>query len=256
MWFFDSVLDDTSAQGTAATGATQASTAKKDEQDGSFLIIKDDIKAETLPDTAVQLFDAAPAQESAPASEISFFSSPVETPVETVPEMSIVSESAPSSEIAFFDEPTASVTEPIVIESEPETDSVVLFSEEPVVAEVSAPVVLEEPVVPVQEEKMELAALMASVEVAKEPEIVAVVTPVPEKDDIYAPINEAIAKFDKILEAHGKIFEAKGQEIADYNSQISELKTAAKKALDEQKTLSAETDKIKQMRDLFISQLK
>ena len=55
------------------------------------------------------------------------------------------------------------------------------------------------------------------------------------KHDIYQPIEEAIVKYDAILSMHTLILEAKGKEIADYNSSISELKVLAKQALDEQK---------------------
>ena len=55
------------------------------------------------------------------------------------------------------------------------------------------------------------------------------------KHDIYEPIEEAIVKYDAILSMHTLILEAKGKEIADYNSSISELKVLAKQALDEQK---------------------
>lgn len=221
---------------------------KKDDQDGSFLIIDESVKAEALPDTAVQLFDAAPA------NEISFFSEPAASGTESM--VTADAEVSTPSEIAFFDGPAIASDEAVISEPVAETESAVLFIEEPAVAEVSAPLLLEEAAVPAQEEKMELSALLTSMETEKEPEIIAETAIVPEKNDIYAPLRKALAEYDSILAAHTQIAEAKDAEIADYNNQVAIAKAAAKKALEERKALETEMDRVRQMKDLFSAQLK
>ncbi len=237
MWFFDTVLEDTSK----TTAVASAAAIKKDEQDGSFLIVDDSGKVEDIPDTAVQLFDSS-KQEATPEAEISFFSEPV---------VSTTTESSP--EISFFSEPVGTEVEPIVslVEKAAETESsVILMEDAPVEAteEIIAPVVEDTPVEAVQEVQF-----FAPAEIVAEPVTTVVV---PEKNDIYAPLKKAIAEYDAILAAHMQIAASKDAEITDYNNQVAAAKAAAKKALEERKALETEMDRVKQMKELFSAQLK
>ena len=75
------------------------------------------------------------------------------------------------------------------------------------------------------------------------------------KNDLYAPLEEAIKKYDVYLEDYAKLAKLKDLDIADYNNQIAEAKAGAKKALDERKTLETEITKIQQMKKIFSEQL-
>ncbi|MDD5377283.1 MAG: hypothetical protein PHH16_04160 [Candidatus Gracilibacteria bacterium] len=253
MGFFDSVLEEAPKAGVAGSP-----TVKKDEQDGSFLIVDDSINASTLPDTAVQLFDVAPTEtadtQETVSSEISFFSEPtVVSPTETEE-----TKASSSPEIAFFDGPVMETVAPA--EPNSGTDDIVSFMEEPAATATSRETSpeLAEVQEPIQENvKEEENSLFGTVSVeAIQEEPVVSIAPLPEKNDIYAPLKKAIAEYDTILMAHTRIAEAKDSEIAEYNNQVAVAKAAAKKALEERKALETEMDRVKQMKELFSAQLK
>lgn len=200
---------------------------KKSEQDGSFLIINETVNTDSIPDTAVQLFDAVPEVISSPESEVSFFSEPIMEPVEdavTVTEP--VSETA-SAEIEFFTEPTVATPEPVETPTETvsQTDDLISF--------------MDESSTPVSE-----AESTSSVEATVS------------KDDINGPLQNAIKEYNGMLERHMKVAGAKDREIADFNDQVAIAKAGAKKALEERKSLETEMDRIRQMKELFSAQLK
>lgn len=247
MWFFDSVLEE-----APKTGIVGSPAAKNDEQDGSFLIIDNNVSADSLPDTAVQLFDTTP--EAVSVSEISFFSEPAMPIAESSGIVGEVAESS-SSEIAFFDGPVA--TAEASSEMESASDSAISFMEEPILessGENTVTTLVEEPEAgsaqnSIEEEKAQFFGI-TSTETVQEP------VSAQEKNDIYAPLRKAIAEYDAILVGHTRIAESKDAEIADYNNQVAVAKAAAKKALEERKSLDAEMDRVKQMKELFSAQLK
>jgi len=231
---------------------------KKDEQDGSFLIIDDSVSANQLPDTAVQLFDAAPevvtsVQEINSIPEVSFFSEPAAAVMNTT------EANETTSEVTFFTEPIEDVHGDIVVvateEADVEGSKVVSFAEESVaeVPEESAMgMVADEISEPLQKDMN----ILEAVAVAPTETVVEMTTnSVLEKNDIYAPVRKAIAEYDEILVSHVKIAEAKDAEIAEYNNRVAEAKAAAKKALEERKALETEMMRVKQMKELFSAQL-
>lgn len=231
---------------------TSTPISKKDDQDGSFLIIDDSVNTVVLPDTAVELFHTP---EVASVSEISFFSEPLQ--VATIEEDS-------STGIAFF-EPSTTTLLASDSEEKTESESVAFFMETPSEVQVISDSAIES-VKNVQEETSVSLFDNVLAESPKEPEIIAIVA-TPEKNDIYAPIRKAISEYDTILLAHAQIAEAKDVEIVDYNAQIAEAKRiakqtidkaqeSAKKALSERKALEVEIDRVKQMKELFSAQLK
>jgi hypothetical protein len=215
------------------------------------------MNAESIPDTAVQLFDAAPAeaadtQETA-STGISFFSEPTATSSVEAEETKISS----SPEIAFFDGPVMEAS--VTAETGTGTDGLVSFMEEPTpmvseetsTASAEAPESIQENV---KKEETSLFGMVSAEAVQEEP--IASITPLPEKNDIYAPLKKAIAEYDTILATHAQIAEAKDTEIAEYNNQVAVAKAAAKKALEERKALETEMDRVRQMKELFSAQLK
>jgi len=193
------------------------SVTENSEQDSSFLIIDESVNAESIPDTAVQLFDAPSEENTAIVSEMSFSTEP------EVPEVVV-------SEISFDSSREMGVSPEPVVSTEAST--------EPEMAE---------PIVNIE------TLTFGEAEIPAEEVIAA---SVPEKNDIYAPVKNAIAEYDAILESHTKIAEAKDAEISDYNDQVATAKAAAKKALEERKNLETEMDKVRQMKELFSAQLK
>ena len=225
---------------------------KKDEQDGSFLIIDDSMNAKSLPDTAVQLFDTTPVISS-PVAEISFFSSTIETaqetPIEIVVENTTTSSS--SSDISFFSEPT-SVNELISWDIDDTASSEQTLVDMDEGGKTEAIDITEPLVVTDMTESIQVWNIFSeSVEVDS-----FIIPKALHKNDIYDPVRKAIAEYDSILEEHAKISEAIDNRIADRNARIAEEKAAAKKDLDERKTIDTEINKIQQMKDLFSAQLK
>ncbi len=198
---------------------------KKSEQDGSFLLINEDVNTDTIPDTAVQLFDAVPEVTSSPESEISFFSEPTVSSVEDVVVATEPTEEPVSAQIEFFTESTVTTPVPVEAEEVSETDNLISFMDES-----SAPVSEAQSSTPVE----------ATVS----------------KDDINGPLQNAIKEYNGMLERHMKVAGAKDQEIADFNDQVATAKAGAKKALEERKSLETEMDRIRQMKELFSAQLK
>jgi len=253
MGFFDNVLEE------QATGTT--SSVAKDEQDGSFLIIDDNMNANSLPDTAVQLFDATPKTEAVPVAEASIFSDSTTSVVEDSEVLS-EKENIPSSEISFFDSPV----------SDTEITTLVASVEEDVIElpkEVVTTAVVEEITEPVQEAV--ILDIAPSVEITKEQTVSL------EKNDIYAPLRKAINEYDTILASHAQIADVKDREITEYETQIVQAKEvekqtieAAKKlakeaidkakasskiALEEREALTVEMDRVNQMKGIFSAQL-
>jgi hypothetical protein len=82
------------------------------------------VSADSIPDTAVQLFDATPVesiQDVTPTSEVSFFSEPsveVEVPSMETSEKIVDSTSieAPSTENIFFNEPETTIESPLLFD--------------------------------------------------------------------------------------------------------------------------------------------
>lgn len=213
---------------------------KKDEQDGSFLIIDESIKASDIPDTAIKLFDVPEnneliTEEEPKANEISFFSD--------MEESASVSEVATSDTQSMEATDTVSFLEETSISAEPE-DAVVMTSE---VTEEVAPMVLMEEA-PTETETV---IMDTPVAVVVKEEIIET-----EVADIYAPVHKAIAEYDGLIARLTKKAESKDQEISDRNARIAEEKAAAKKALDERKSIESEMDRINEMRIVFTSQLK
>lgn len=231
---------------------------KKDEQDGSFLIIDDSVSANQLPDTAVQLFDAAPKTvsnevETASVPGVSFFSEPTTSAMEAAG----ITETA--SEITFFTEPAEDVhieMTPAIIEEEAdiEESKVVSFTEESA-AEVSE----ENVIVPMVAEIMEFAPSKDIL--------------VPNKIDFNAYIAERKAELEKFISNNMQLANIKDEEIIAYNAQIAEAKEiekqaieaakkiakqaidtakeSAKNALEERKNIELENDRIKEMAKLL-----
>lgn len=220
MWFFDSVLEE-----TPNTVNPSLAQTKKSEQDGSFLIINDSVNTDAIPDTAVQLFDAAPEVTSSPESEVSFFSEPVVAPVEDSVVTTESVEEPVSAEIEFFTESTVAPTAPVEAETVSETDNLISFMDES-----STPT-----------PSIETTTLVEDIQ---------------SKDDINGPLQNAIKEYNGMLDRHMKIATAKDQEIADFNEQVAIAKAGAKKALEERKSLETEMDRIRQMKELFSAQLK
>jgi len=256
MGFFDNVLDE-----QATSTDASSSSVTKDEQDGSFLIIDDNMNANSLPDTAVQLFDTTTETEVTPVVETSISSDSTASVIEDSEVLS-EKENIPSSEISFFDSP--------VVDVEMTTPAVSI--EEDVIElpkEVVATAIVEEISEPVQEAVM--FDIAPSVEIEKE-QIVSL-----EKNDIYAPLRKAINEYDTILASHAQIADIKDKEITEYEAQIIQAKEiekqtieAAKKlakeaidkakisskiALEEREALTAEMDRVNKMKDIFSAQL-
>lgn len=106
----------------------------------------------------------------------------------------------------------------------------------------------------IKEEETSLFGMISTEAIQEEP--ITSIIPLPEKNDIYAPLKKAIAEYDIILTTHAQIAEAKDSEITEYNNQVAVAKAAAKKALEERKALEIEMDRVKQMKELFSAQLK
>lgn len=198
-------------------------TTKKDD-DGSFLIIDNSIKAESLPDTAVQLFEATPVesiQEVAPVSEISFFSEEKGT-------------SEVENSVVFEDSEVESTSENIEITP--------LES------------ATKEPLVSVQEVNIETLPEITSVAMVEE---VAQVSEIrSEASDIYAPIRTALTEYENMLSGLMKDAQVGDQEVIDCNARVAEAKAEAKKALERRKSLDAGINQVKQMKESLALQLK
>ncbi len=224
MWFFDSVLEE--APKTNVTAASFEAAKKKNDQDGSFLLIENTPTAADIPDTVEQIFDPLPEISNAPA-EISFFSDA--TPTSEISDTTdIQTEQSSSSELAFFDGPNI-VVEPLNIVEEVEEEAIITEAVEIPEEIISAPVVIPN-------------AIKNSV--------------VPEKNDIYAPVRRAITEYDDILLKHTQIAATIDAQIAEYNEQVATAKALAKKTLDERKALETEMDRVRQMKELFTAQIK
>ncbi|MDD5197662.1 MAG: hypothetical protein PHN60_02260 [Candidatus Gracilibacteria bacterium] len=219
MGFFDSVLEETSTTSTVSSPVT-----KKTGQDGSFLIIDDSVTVNSIPDTAVQLFDVTPeivseVQETNSVSEISFFSEPVISAVES---FDVIPEPVQSSspEIAFFDEPVVDTIEITPVpETKTETNTLASFIEES-----PAEIFIETPVISVTEEVIE-SVQQNDVSTLK-------------KLDFNSYLTEKKAELEQFIANNMQIAEIKDTEIVSYNAQIAEAKEMEKRAIDTAKKIA------------------
>ena len=204
------------------------------------------MNATTVPDTVVQLFDVTPevtfTPEIAPVSEVSFFSDPLVSLTESSDIVSV----SPVAEVAFFNAPkfTSDDNKSNILET---------------ISEIQAPTeaIAEQPESIISSEVMDTEVLPVF-DIAQ--------LPVPDKNDIYAPMKRAIAEYENFLTELMKDAEIKDQEIIDYNGQIAEAKkiaklaidkaqASAKEALEKRKNLDAEMKRIQEMSNLLSLQI-
>lgn len=202
-----------------------SSITKKDEQDGSFLIIDNSIKASSLPDTAVQLFDVTPEvvniQEVTSVPEISFFSEPISSIVES---SEIVSEPVISSSgIAFFDEIVVEAPITSILEIKTEANNIASFIEES-----HEEIFQETPIVSVTEEVIE--------SIQKNDTSTSI-----KKIDFNAYLTEKKAELNQFITNNMQVAESNDAEIVSYNAQIAEAKEVEKKAIDTAKKIAKQT---------------
>lgn len=195
-----------------------SSVTKKADQDGSFLIIDDSISASSLPDTAVQLFDVTPEvvsiQEVTSVPEISFFSEPITSVVES---SEIVSEPVvSSSEIAFFDEIIVETPVTSILETKTETSNITSFE---VSQETSIVSVVEEVIESVQKKEV----------------------PLLKKLDFDSYLAEKRAELEQFIANNIQIAEVKDVEMVTYHTQIAEAKEVEKQAIDTAKKIAKQT---------------
>lgn len=284
MWFFDSVLEEkpqtipsdssVTISSSSGTSGSSSSGTKKDDQDGSFLIVDNSITVDSIPDTAVQLFDepvvVTPVQEVNNLSEISFFSEPViSKAIEPVDEELVIVENSSPAEIAFFDEPVIVNTEVTPIpEITTESAQLITFMNEPslVISPEITNVATVGEITPLVQEEAKVSDIIMPVVVEVIKEEIIQSTYVPEKNDIYAPMKRAIAEYEKFLAALMEDAKKEDAEIEAANARIAEAKEIAKKAIDlakelakqaleKRKILDGEMKRIKEMSDTLALQI-
>jgi hypothetical protein len=259
MWFFDSVLEETPKE-VINKEATPVASAQKDDQDGSFLIISDDMAATNLPDTAVQIFETTPpnteVKDTIPG--MSFFWSENNTVSDTQTEVN--SENTESSSEHSFLSSTINENKDVTWGQDEMIVSLDVATDEwwVMTKKADTPVIMEENV----------ATLFGGIswETLTSTESTPT-TPTLDKNDIYAPMKRAIAEYEEFIGILTKDAEEKDQEIVNYNEEIAEAKRIAKvaidkaqasvkKALEKRKSLDAEIKRIQEMSSLLAWQIK